>query len=93
MSDAHIPDDLRNVKRLIIRGNGSFSVDPKGDWVSARHFDESIAEIERLNKLVTERTDRLIGLFAQQLKRFLERDDVAFLCDEIRDAIKEQPRG
>lgn len=40
--------DLRSVKRLIIRGDGSFNADPKGDWVSARHFDEALAEIERL---------------------------------------------
>jgi hypothetical protein len=27
------------VRRLIIRGDGSFTVDPKGDWVSVRHYD------------------------------------------------------
>ena len=46
--------DLRSVKRLIIRGDGSFNVDPKGDWVSARHFDEALGEIERLRFQLTD---------------------------------------
>lgn len=50
MTDA-LTTDLRSVKRLIIRGDGSFNADPKGDWVSARHFDEALAEIERLKKM------------------------------------------
>lgn len=48
MTDRNITTELRNAKRLIIRGDGSFTVDPKGDWVSTRHFDEALAEIERL---------------------------------------------
>jgi len=44
--------DLRNAKRLIIRGDGSFTVDPKGDWISARHYDEALTEIDRLQEFI-----------------------------------------
>lgn len=46
--------NIRNAARLIIRGDGSFNADPKGDWVSARHFDEALAEIERLRDSLRE---------------------------------------
>jgi hypothetical protein len=37
MTDPQATED--KVRRLIIRGDGSFSADPKGDWVAARHYD------------------------------------------------------
>lgn len=49
MSDS-VTNDLRNVPRLIIRGDGSFNADPKGDWVSARDYDKALGEIERLRE-------------------------------------------
>jgi hypothetical protein len=75
--DTKLHDDLGGLGQRIYTTAGAGYV--KHEYVRT----ELVAE------LLTARTDRLIGLFAQQLKRFLERDDVAFLCDEIRAAIKE----
>lgn len=60
--------------RIIIRGDVSFSVDPKGDWVSADNYDAALAEIDRLKAKLGE------------VARLLDEGAYGMATDEARGA-------
>lgn len=95
MSDRNLTDDQHVwPDRLMIRdtklhddlGGGGQRIYTTAGQGYVKH---EYVRAELVAELLKARTDRVIGQFAQQLRRALERDDIAFFCDEVRAAIKE----
>ncbi len=61
-----VTTDLRDALRITFRGDGSFRIDPNGDWVCAHRFDEALAEIEWLRAEIRKLESHIVDVYNAQ---------------------------